>query len=148
MWKVFIFCGIVVGYIYSCITPNSFVNVASLLSIGASVFHRRWCIVKLHGVFWNVSSSCLPEKKHIHIGCICLTFIRCVFLNVSSKRLHKRMPNHIGCICSTFLRCAFSDVPSSCLNQWMHNYTGCISFCFSPLCVLRCLFKFPNWEDA
>ena len=32
---------IVVGYIYSCITPNSFVNVASLLSIGVSVFHRR-----------------------------------------------------------------------------------------------------------
>ena len=37
-----------------------------------------------HCVFSNVSSNCVPEKMHIHTGCICLAFLHCAFSNVSS----------------------------------------------------------------
>ena len=117
------FCWIIV---YSCITPNSFENVASLLPI----FHRRWCIVKRHGVFWNVSSTCLPEKKHNHTGCICWTFLRCVFSNVSSNCLPEWMHSHTSCICLTFLHCAFSNVPSKRLHELLHSRIGCTCLIF------------------
>ena len=61
----------------------------------------------LHSAFSNVSSNHLPEKRHSHIGCICLTFLHCAISNVSSNRLPLRMQSHIGCICFTFLHCAF-----------------------------------------
>ena len=32
-----------------------------------------------------MSSNGLPEKRHSHIGCICLTFLHCEFSNVSSN---------------------------------------------------------------
>ena len=36
-------------------------------------------------VFSNVLSKRLHEKMHNHTGCICLIFLHCVFLNVSSS---------------------------------------------------------------
>ena len=61
-------------------------------------------------VFTYVSSNRLPEKKHSHIGCICLTFLQCVFSYDSSNHLPGQMQSHIGCICLAFLHCAFSSV--------------------------------------
>ena len=67
--------------------------------------------------FSNVSSNCLPEQIHNHIGCICLTYHHYASWNVSSTRLHKMMQSHNGCTCSTFLQCVFSNVYSNCLDQ-------------------------------
>ena len=53
----------------------------------------------LHRVFSNVFANCLPQKRHSHIGCICLTFLHCVFSNVSSNCLPEKRHSHIGCIC-------------------------------------------------
>ena len=44
-------------------------------------------VLPFSGVFLNESSNCLPEKMHIHTGCICLTFLQCVFSNTASNRL-------------------------------------------------------------
>ena len=76
--------------------------------------------------WWNVSSNCLPEKRHSHIGYICLTFLHCAFSSVSSKRSHRRMHSHIGCIYVTFLHCAFSNVFSNGLPEKRHSRIGCI----------------------
>ena len=34
-------------------------------------------------VFSNISSTCLPERRHIHTACICFAFFHCVSSNVS-----------------------------------------------------------------
>ena len=68
-------------------------------------------------VFSNVSSNCLSEWMHNHIGCICLSFLHCEFLNVSSNCPHHWMHNHTCCILLAFLRCAFSYVSSNCLPR-------------------------------
>ena len=62
--------------------------------------------------FSNVSSNCLSQRMHSHIGCIYLTFLHCVFANVSSNRLHERMHSHIGCTCLTYLHCVVDLLPS------------------------------------
>ena len=84
----------------------------------------------------NVSSNCLPQTRHNHIGCIYLIFLQCAFSNVSLTRLPERMRNHTGCICLTFLHCVFSYVSSNCLHEKMHNHTGCI-------CLI---FPFVHWQ--
>ena len=67
----------------------------------------------------NVSSNCLPQTRHNHIGCIYLIFLHCVFSNVSSNHLHEMRHNHIGCICLTFPQCAFSNVSLKRLHKRM-----------------------------
>ena len=40
----------------------------------------------------------VPENRHSHIGCICVTFLHCAFSNVSSNCLQQKRHIHIGCI--------------------------------------------------
>ena len=84
----------------------------------------------------NVSSNCLPQTRHNHIGCIYLIFLHCVFSNVSSNHLHEMRHNHIGCICLTFPQCAFLNVSSNRLPGRMHNHIGCICLPFQ-----HCVFS-------
>ena len=52
-----------------CNFPNNFVSSTSMQShIG------RNCLTFLHCAFLNVSSNCLPEKRHSHTDYICLLF--------------------------------------------------------------------------
>ena len=92
--------------------------------------------------FSNESSISLPEKKHSHIGCICLTFLHSGFSNVSSNSLDQSRHSHIGCICFTFLQFGFSFVPSNCLYEKKHGHIGCICMTF-----LWCAFSYvsSNW---
>ena len=46
------------------------------------------------------------------------------------------------------LKHASSCVLSVDLPQRMQNHIGCICLFFSPLCVFKCLLKFPAREDA
>ena len=56
-----------------CNFPNNFVSSTSMQShIG------RNCLTFLHCAFLNVSSNCLPEKRHSHTDYICLAFLHCV----------------------------------------------------------------------
>ena len=66
--------------VFKCLLKlSAFEDAKSQCNIG--------CIFSpLHCVFSNVASNHLPEKRHSHIGCICLTFLHCVFSNVPSKR--------------------------------------------------------------
>ena len=80
------------------------------------------CLTFLHCAFSNVASNYLHEKRHSHIVCICLTFLHCVFSNVSSKCLPEKRHSCIDCICVTFLHCGFSNVPSNCLHEKMHSH--------------------------
>ena len=73
----------------------------------------------LLNVFSNVSSNCLHERMHNHIGCICLTFLHCVFSSVSSNDLPEKMHSRIGCISLTFYHCVFSKVFSNGLLENM-----------------------------
>ena len=73
----------------------------------------------------NVSSNRLPERRHIHTGCIYSFLGHCVLSNVCSKRLYKRKQSRTGCICLTFLQCAFSNGFSKCLYVGMHITEGC-----------------------
>ena len=131
------------------------------------------CLTFLHCVFSNVSSNCLQGKMCGHTGCICWTFPHCEFSNVDSKILDQSRQSHIGCICWTFPHCAFSNASSNYLHEKIHSHTGCICltlwvfkcwrkdlgseqakshwlhlFGFSPLCVFKCLLKWPACEDA
>ena len=79
-----------------------------------------------HCAFWNVSSNRLPDKRHSHIGCICLSFLHCGFSYVSSNRLRDMMHTHIGCICLIFL-CPLSlslkpDWLCFYYNLWVQNF--------------------------
>ena len=65
-----------------------------------------------HGGFSNVSSNCLPENRHSHIGCICLTF--------STVRFQMRFQN----VCTR-----------------SYIITLVVFICISPVCVFQCLFK-------
>ena len=73
----------------------------------------------------NVSSNRLPERRHIHTGCIYFFLGHCVLSNVCSKHLYKRKQSRTGCICLTFLQCAFSNGFSKCLYVGMHITEGC-----------------------
>ena len=66
-------------------------------------------------VFSSALLNCLDQRKHNHIGCICVTFLHCASSNESSDGVHKRMHTHTGCICWSFLHCVFSNVSSNCL---------------------------------
>ena len=77
-------------------------------------------------MFSNESSSCLPDNRHSHIGCIYSTFLHSAFSNVSSNCLPEKRHSHIGCIYSTFLHCAFSNVSSNGLYEKMHSHIDCI----------------------
>ena len=88
-----------------------------------------------HCAFSSVSSNHLSEKKHCHIGCICLTFIDCAFSNVFSNCLREKRQSHIGHICLTFLHCALSNVSSNHLPQRKRSHTGYICLAF-----LHCAF--------
>ena len=85
------------------------------------------CLTFLQSALSNVSSNCLPGRMQSHIGCICLTFLHCAFSNVSSNGLPEKRQSRIDCICLTFLQCAFSNVPSNCLSGRMQSHIGYIS---------------------
>ena len=87
----------------------------------------------LHSAFSNVSSICLPRKRHSHIGCICLAFLHCAFSNMYSNCFSEKRQSHIGCICLTFLHCAFSNVSSNCLPERRHIHISCIYLSSSTL---------------
>ena len=74
----------------------------------------------LHSAFSNVSSICLPRKRHSHIGCICLAFLNCSFSNVYSNCFSEKRQSHIGCICWTFLHCVHWDPLVSTLRHINH----------------------------
>ena len=62
--------------------------------------------------------ACLRAYKITFVAfVICLTFPRCGFSNVSSNCLPQRMHNHIGCIYFTFHHYAFWNVsPCACIR--------------------------------
>ena len=68
-------------------------------------------------VFSSALSNCLDQRKHNHIGCICVTFLHCASSNVPSNCLPEQMQSHTGCICLVFIRCVFSNVSSNCLPE-------------------------------
>ena len=80
----------------------------------------------LHRVLSNVSSNCLPQKRHSHTGCICLTLLHYAFSSVSSNGLSEKRHSRIGCISLTFLHCAFSNVSSNGLPEKRQSHIGCI----------------------
>ena len=82
---------------------------------------------------------------HIHIGCICLTFLQCELSNVSSKRVHKRLQSHTGCICLSFPHCALSNAFSNCLHERMHNCTACLQMCPQMACIRGCIITLVSW---
>ena len=90
----------------------------------------------LHSAFSNVSSICLPRKRHSHIGCICLAFLHCAFSNVYSNCFSEKRQSHICCICLVSLHCGFSDVSSNVLPVKRHSHIGCICWTF-----LHCVFS-------
>ena len=55
----------------------------------------------LHCAFSNVFSNGPREKRHSHIGYICLTFLQCAFSNVSSYGLPEMIHSRTGYICWT-----------------------------------------------
>ena len=102
------------------------------------------CLILLHCAFSNVSSNCLPERRHNHIGCILLTFLHCAFSNVSSKSLDLNRQSHIGCICSNFSIVRFQMCAQI---AWPNIGYTCL-FDFSPLCVFKCFLKELGSEKA
>ena len=96
-------------------------------------------VVQFHACFSYVSSNRLPEKKHSHIGCICLNFLQCAFSYVSSNWMHEKRHSHIGCIFMTFLQCGFSNVSSNRLPEKKHSHIVCICLTF-PHCGFSNVF--------
>ena len=84
------------------------------------------CLTFLHCAFLNVSSNCLPEKRHSHTDYICLAFLHCVFSNVSSNCLLKNRQSHIGCIVLLFSTVHFKNG----LPERMQSHIGCIYLTF------------------
>ena len=110
-------------------------RMQSMTNLGDAIFdepHVIQCIWDFlqfptnTGVFSNVFSKSLHRRMHIHIGCICTTFLHYAFSNVSSNCLSEKMHCHIGCICLIFLHCAFLNVLSICLTTGMRIHIGCI----------------------
>ena len=56
--------------------------------------------------------------------------VQCALSNVSSHNLIQRKHSHIGCICLAFLHCVVSKGSSNCIPQKIHNYTDCICLIF------------------
>ena len=70
-----------------------------------SIFTKGW----LHSALWAiiydiyeiyVSSNCVSETMHSHIGCIRLIFPHCVLSCVSSNNLSEGINSHTGYIYS------------------------------------------------
>ena len=71
--------------------------------------------------FSDESLKCLQDRRHSHIGCICVIFCLCVFSYAPSKHLPKRMHTHTGCICLFFFAIHFF---------LSFTHTGCICLFF------------------
>ena len=148
------------SYVVSCsVTWSHFLKFTSrypleymmlLYSKDLTFFMCHFSFTFLHRVFSNVSTNCLPEKRHSYICCSCLIFLHCAFSSVSSKRLYKKMQSHIGCICLTFSAVHYQMSPQmACprrgivtLSHWLHLYD------FSLLCILRWLLKLISTDDV
>ena len=109
------------------------------------------CWAFLHCGFSNVSSKHLQKRRRSHIGCNCLTYpFLCVSQNVLSNCLPWRMNSQIGCTCLVFLQCVFKCVLK--LPAWANARFNVIHslhwFAFSPVCLVKCLFKAPGSEHA
>ena len=130
-------------YVHLCVSPQrTWVTLAAFVWFFSTVCFQIAClrrgIITLitfvfifpYSAFSNVSSNLLPEKKHIHIGCICLTFLHCAFSHDPSKHLYERKQSYIGCICITFLHYVSSNVSSNSLQEKMQSHIGCICLAF------------------
>ena len=104
--------------------------------------------------FSNIASKHMHGRMQSHTGNICMTFLHCVFSNVFSNRLHEKWHSHIGCIFllystvsfqmwpqCTWIRAGKIQAPEEAKSHWLHFY-------FSLLCVFKCVFKWPAWEEA
>ena len=97
-----------------------------LYSKDLTLFMCHFSLTFLHRVFLNVSPNCLPEKRHSHIGCICLIFLHCAFSNGSSKHFRKRTQSYIGCICLAFPHCVSANVFPNGAPKRFYSHIGCI----------------------
>ena len=104
-------------------------------------YYRVSIVTTLAALLWFFSFSdeslkCLHDRRHSHIGCICVTFCHCVFSNASSKHLPKRMHTHTGCICLIFLCYAFSHELSKCMPHRRNSHwllVTLVAFIFSTM---------------
>ena len=76
----------------------------------------------------------MPVRMQSHIGNICFTFLHWASLNLSSNCLPEKRHSRTDYICLAFLHCVFSNVFSNCLPKRRQSRIGCI-FYFSPLCI-------------
>ena len=87
-------------------------------------------LVFLYSVFSNALPNCLLDRRHNHIGCICLSFLRCGFLSGSLNCLHEEMKSHIGCIGLKFFQCEISNVLLNGIHVRKHGHIGRICLAF------------------
>ena len=93
-----------------------------------------------------MGSQMSPQMTRLK-GCIIrlVAFLQCEFSNVSSNDLLEKRHSHIGYICLIFLHCAFSNVFSNHLpeakSHWIHLLD------FSPLCIFKCFLKLDALSD-
>ena len=141
-------------------------------------YNRIGCIglAFLQCAFSCASSSFLFETMHDCTGCIYLSFSHCSFPNASSKYLNQIMQNHNVCIYTNFSFVCLKIYPQILCIQgciltplafvWRFSamyFQMCFSNClfvveayshwshlvdFSPLCVLKCVFKLAFQGDA
>ena len=66
---------------------------------------------------------------------------------ISSNRLIQRRHSHIGYICLAFPHCELSNESSNCISEKIHDYTGCIFWIFLQW-VLKYIFQILCKKDA
>ena len=97
-----------------------------------------------------MGSQMSPQMTRLK-GCIIrlVAFLQCEFSNVSSNDLLEKRHSHIGYICLTFLHCALSDVFSNCLPVRMQSHIALFVALFSTVyfqmgpqivCLRACIF--------
>ena len=113
-----------------------------------------------HCLSSSVSSNFLPERMKIHTGYIWLSFLHCIFLYV----LHIACMRRCKLLLVTFVSLFSFDVGYQMGSQsaaqvdanshWLHlylfsqNYTGCIWLTFSPLYIIKWVFRLLAWKDT
>ena len=122
-------------------SPVCFSNVFSNGMTGRMQSHTSCiCPIFLHCTFSKVSSNCLPERRHICIGCIFW-----LFSTVSIQMSGQIVSLQVCKVTLVTFVWLFSSVFFKCVLKW-HDREDAKSqklhlSDFSPLCILKCVFK-------
>ena len=91
---------------------------------------------------------------HSHIGCTCLTVLHCAFSNVSSNCLHEKKHSHIGCcICVTWWHCysfspGFSHLHPQNQSKMFVPLSMCVVLCLNGCFKLSQIWDGMGWDVA